>query len=97
MSKSIVSATMGKAIQEGYFSSINEKVGSYIPEYKNGLASNLTIGDLSSMSSGMKWTESYTNVFGVTARAYVGSDLNKLIKSRPIIKNPGAILRIFKQ
>ena len=89
MSKSIVSATMGKAIQEGYFNSLDDKVGSYIPEYKTGLASNLTIGDLSSMSSGMKWTESYTNIFGVTARAYVGSDLNKLIKSRPIIKNPG--------
>ena len=89
MSKSIVSATMGKAIQEGYFNSLEDKVGSYIPEYKTGLASNLTIGDLSSMSSGMKWTESYTNIFGVTARAYVGSDLNKLIKSRPIIKNPG--------
>tara|TARA_B100000768_G_scaffold123624_1_gene114381 strand:- start:4639 stop:5760 length:1122 start_codon:yes stop_codon:yes gene_type:complete len=89
MSKSIVSATMGKAIQEGYFNSLNDKVGSYIPEYKTGFASNLTIGDLSSMSSGMKWTESYTNIFGVTARAYVGSNLNKLIKSRPIIKKPG--------
>lgn len=89
MSKSIVSATMGKAIQEGYFKSLNDKVGSYIPEYTTGLASNLTIGDLSSMASGMKWTESYTNIFGVTARAYVGSNLNKLIKSRPIIKKPG--------
>ena len=89
MSKSIVSATMGKAIQEGYFKSLNDKVGSYIPEYTAGLASNLTIGDLSSMASGMKWTESYTNIFGVTARAYVGSNLNKLIKSRPIIKKPG--------
>ena len=89
MSKSIVSATMGKAIQEGYFKNLNDKVGSYIPEYKTGLASNLTIGDLSSMASGMKWTESYTNIFGVTARAYVGSNLNKLIKSRPIIKKPG--------
>jgi CubicO group peptidase (beta-lactamase class C family) len=89
MSKSIVSATMGKAIQEGYFKSLNDKVGSYIPEYTAGLASNLTIGDLSSMASGMKWTESYTNIFGVTARAYLGSNLNKLIKSRPIIKKPG--------
>ena len=89
MSKSIVSATMGRAIQEGYFSSIDDKVGTFIPQYNKGHASNLTIGDLSSMSSGMKWTESYTNIFGVTARAYVGSNLNKLVKSRPIIKKPG--------
>ncbi|MDA7810080.1 beta-lactamase family protein [Flavobacteriaceae bacterium] len=89
MSKSIVSAIMGRAIQEGFFTSIDDKVGNYIPEYNDGFASDLTIGDLSSMSSGMKWTESYTNIFGVTARAYVGSNLNKLIKSRPIIKQPG--------
>ena len=89
MSKSIVSATMGRAIEEGYFKNINDKVGNYIKEYKNGLAANLTIGDLSSMSSGMRWTENYTNIFGVTARAYVGSNLNELIKSRPIIKEPG--------
>lgn len=89
MSKSIVSATMGRAIQEGYFSDINDKVGSYITNYNEGFASELTIGDLSSMSSGMKWNESYTNIFGVTARAYIGSNLNDLVKSRPIIKKPG--------
>ena len=41
------------------------------------------------MSSGMKWTEDYKNIFGVTARAYVGTGLEKLIKSRPIISEPG--------
>ena len=89
MSKSIVTAIMGKAIEKGFFESINDRVGKYIENYNEGYASNLTIGDLSSMSSGMKWTENYTNIFGVTARAYVGSGLNKLILSRPIIKEPG--------
>ncbi len=89
MSKSIVSAIMGKAIQNGHFKDMNEKVGNYFEDYNEGYAKNLTIGDLSSMSSGMKWTENYTNIFGVTARAYIGSDLNKLILSRPIIKEPG--------
>ena len=89
MSKSIVNAIMGRAIQEGYFNSLDDKVSSFIDGYNKGYASKLTIGDLSSMSSGMKWTENYTNIFGVTARAYVGSNLNKLILSRPIIKEPG--------
>ena len=89
MSKSIVTAIMGKAIEKGFFESIDDKVGKYIDNYNEGYASNLTIGDLSSMSSGMKWTENYTNIFGVTARAYVGSGLNELILSRPIIKEPG--------
>lgn len=89
MSKSIVSAIMGRAIQEGYFNSLDDKVSSFIKGYNEGYASKLTIGDLSSMSSGMKWTENYTNIFGVTARAYVGSNLNELILSRPIVKEPG--------
>ena len=89
MSKSIVTAIMGKAIEKGFFESIDDKVGKYIENYNEGYASSLTIGDLSSMSSGMKWTENYTNIFGVTARAYVGSGLNELILSRPIIKEPG--------
>ena len=89
MSKSIVNAIMGRAIQEGYFNSLDDKVSSYLEGYNEGYASKLTIGDLSSMSSGMKWTENYTNIFGVTARAYIGSNLNELILSRPIIKEPG--------
>lgn len=80
---------MGKAIDEGYIKDLDQKVGDFIPEYKNGLAAKLTVGDLSSMSSGMKWTEDYKNIFGVTARAYVGTGLEELIMSRPIIREPG--------
>ena len=90
IAKSLVTAVLGRAIDEGFINDLNQKVGDFIPQYKNGLASNLTVGDLSSMSSGMKWTENYTNIFGVTARAYVGSGgLEELIKSRPIIREPG--------
>ena len=90
IAKSIVTAVLGRAIDEGFIKDMDQKVGDFIPEYKKGLAANLTVGDLSSMSSGMKWTEDYKNVFGVTARAYVGSEsLVELIKSRPIIREPG--------
>jgi len=37
MAKSIVSAVMGRAINEGYFSGLDDKVGNYISEYKKGL------------------------------------------------------------
>ena len=69
MAKSIVTAVLGRAIDEGFFSGLDHKVGDFVPEFSKGLASNLTVGDLSSMSSGMKWTEDYKNIFGVTARA----------------------------
>jgi CubicO group peptidase (beta-lactamase class C family) len=89
IAKSIVTGILGKAIDEGYIKDLDQKVGDFIPEYKNGLAAKLTVGDLSSMSSGMKWTEDYKNIFGVTARAYVGTGLEELIMSRPIIREPG--------
>ncbi|MDC3246356.1 beta-lactamase family protein [Flavobacteriaceae bacterium] len=95
MAKSIVSATMGKAIEKGFFKSMNDKVGDYINGYNNGLASDLTIGDLASMSSGMDWNESYTNIFGVTARSYITSELNELIKSRKIIEPSGKSFKYY--
>ena len=63
MAKSIVSAAMGKAIEKGFFKSIDDKVSDYIDGYDSEFSSELTIGDLSSMSSGMDWNESYTNIF----------------------------------
>ena len=95
MAKSIVSATMGKAIQNGYFESIDDKVSSYINGYSDGLAEKLTIGDLSSMASGLDWNESYTDVFGVTARSYISSELNELIKSRAIVEEPGKSFKYY--
>ena len=95
MAKSIVSATMGKAIQNGYFESIDDKVSSYVNGYSDGLAEKLTIGDLSSMASGLDWNESYTDVFGVTARSYISSELNELIKSRSIVEEPGKSFKYY--
>ena len=95
MAKSIVSATMGKAIEKGFFKSTNDKVGDYISGYNNGFSSELTIGDLSSMSSGMNWNESYTNIFGVTARLYITSELSELIKSREIVEPPGKSFKYY--
>ena len=95
MAKSIVSATMGKAIQDGYFESIDDKVGLYIDGYSEGFAKKLTIGDLSSMASGLDWNESYTDIFGVTAKSYISSELNELIKSRAIIEEPGKSFKYY--
>ena len=95
MAKSIVSATMGKAIKDGYFESLDDKVGVYIEGYSEGYAADLTIGDLSSMSSGLDWDESYSDIFGVTAKSYITSQLNDFIKSRSIIEEPGKSFKYY--
>ena len=89
MSKSIVSALMGMAIQEGYIKNIDQLVVDFLPELRGPYANLLTVGDLSSMASGLKWDESYYSPFSITTRSYVEGDLNKLILNQPINKKPG--------
>lgn len=86
IAKSITSALLGKAIDDGYMESLEQAVGDFYSEYMN---TNLTVGDLSSMSSGLDWDESYTNPFGMTARAYYGPNLGKQILKLKVVDTPG--------
>tara|TARA_R100001369_G_scaffold92686_1_gene139120 strand:- start:751 stop:1896 length:1146 start_codon:yes stop_codon:yes gene_type:complete len=86
MAKSVISALLGKAIDDGYIKSLDQPVGDFYPEFKN---TNLTVGDLSSMSSGLNWDESYKNPFGVTARAYYDDNLAETILHLKVVENPG--------
>lgn len=89
MAKSIVSAAMFKAIMEGKIKGLNQKVSDYYPEYKEGYATNLTVGDLSSMSTGMDWGEQYSSAFSVTTRAYFDENLSQTVLNVPIKYEPG--------
>lgn len=89
MAKSIVSAAMFKAIMEGKIKGLDQKVSDYFPEYQSGYAANLTVGDLSSMATGMDWGEQYSSAFSVTTRAYFGNNLPQTVLNVPIIYEPG--------
>ncbi len=86
MAKSVTSALMGKAIEDGYMKGLDQKVGDFIDAYKD---TDLTVGDLSSMSSGLDWDEDYKNPFGVTARANYDDDLAECILNQKVIETPG--------
>jgi CubicO group peptidase (beta-lactamase class C family) len=86
MAKSITSALLGKAISDGYVTSLEQAVGDFIPEYKG---TSMTVGDLSSMASGLNWDESYTSPFSVTARSYYDDNLAKLILDLEVTETPG--------
>ena len=85
MVKSVVSALMGIAIQEGAIQSLDQKVVDFIPELKGTYAQEVKVGDLSSMASGQKWIEEYYNPFSVTSASYFVNDLDALILDQPII------------
>ena len=89
MVKSIVSALMGIAIQESYIKSLDQKVIDFIPDLKGPYAHQVSIGDLSSMASGQKWSEEYYNPFSVTSASYFVENLDKLIIEQPITSEPG--------
>lgn len=85
MAKSIVSALMFKAIQDGFLENINQPVADFFPEFDP----RLSVGDLSSMSSGLNWNENYYNPFASTARAYFGDDIREQVLDLKVIEKPG--------
>ncbi|MCB0454902.1 MAG: serine hydrolase [Aequorivita sp.] len=86
MAKSITSAMLGKAIDDGFIKTLEQPVGDFYPQY---VGTGLTVGDLSSMASGLDWDESYSNPFGMTARAYYDSDLSETILKLKVVDSPG--------
>ncbi len=86
MAKSITSALLGKAIDDGFIKNLAQPVSDFYPQYSG---TGLTVGDLSSMASGLDWDESYSNPFGMTARAYYDADLAEDILKLKVVETPG--------
>jgi len=86
MAKSITSALLGKAIKNGYIKSLDQPIGDFYEQYKD---SKTTVGDLSSMASGLDWDESYKSPFSVTARSYYDDDLGETILNQKVTEAPG--------
>lgn len=89
MAKSYVSGLMGKAIMEGYIKSLDQPVCDFLPAFCDGDAAKMTVGDLSSMSSGTNWDEAYYSPLSITTRAYFDDDLAKVMNGLKVVDQPG--------
>ncbi|GAA0737549.1 serine hydrolase [Gaetbulibacter jejuensis] len=89
MAKSYVSALLGKAIMDGYIKNLDQPVCDFIPEFCEGDAAKMTVGDLSSMASGTNWDERYYSPFSITTRAYFDDDLTKVMTGLKVVREPG--------
>lgn len=89
IAKTVVALLAGKALEEGYLESWDQKISTIYPEYDYEPANRLTVRDLIRMSSGMDWNENYYHPFNVTTEAYYGNHLDKLVLSRKIESVPG--------
>jgi CubicO group peptidase (beta-lactamase class C family) len=89
MAKSYVSGLMQKAIQDGYIKSLDQPVCDFLPAFCDGKAAKMTVGDLSSMSSGTNWDEAYYSPLSITTRAYFDDDLAKVMNGLKMETDPG--------
>lgn len=87
--KTFVALLVGIAIDEGKIKSLDEPVGTYIPEYKEGEKGKITVRHLLMMASGLDWQESGSNPLSENAESYYGWDLYGLVTRQKAIEAPG--------
>lgn len=61
VAKSLTSTMVGAAISDGYIKSLDDKVSVYIPDLKGSVYDDVTVKQLLTMTSGVKWNEDYTD------------------------------------
>ena len=61
VAKSITSTLLGAAVQDGLIRDLNDTVASYVPGLKGSAYENVSIRQLLTMTSGVKWNENYTD------------------------------------
>lgn len=88
VSKSILSALIGIAMNQGYILTAEDTLATYLPDYFEGVTDpqklNLTIRDFLTMSHGLAWTEN------ISDRALNNSDnFIEDILDLPIVDEPG--------
>jgi CubicO group peptidase (beta-lactamase class C family) len=59
VAKSLTSTMVGAAIKDGFIKSLDDKVTQYIPEMKGSAYDDVTVEQLLTMTSGIKWNEDY--------------------------------------
>lgn len=87
--KSIVGLLTGIAYDEGYIKSLDDKVSVYLPEFREGRKSEVTVRNLLTMSSGLNWDEAYTSLFSKTTQAYYGDNIWELVVNLEVTEDPG--------
>ncbi|SOB87260.1 CubicO group peptidase, beta-lactamase class C family [Sphingomonas guangdongensis] len=70
VAKSFTSTLVGAAIRDGHIRSVDEPVTRYIQELRGSAYDGVTIAQLLSMTSGVRWNEDYTDANSDVARMF---------------------------
>lgn len=70
VAKSLTSTLVGAAIRDGHIKSVDDPVTRYIPELAGSGYDGVTVAQLLTMTSGVKWNEDYTDPKSDVARMF---------------------------
>jgi CubicO group peptidase (beta-lactamase class C family) len=70
VAKSLTSTLVGAAVRDGFIKSVDDPVTRYIPELTGSAYDSVTVRQVLTMTSGVKWNEDYTNPNSDVARMY---------------------------
>lgn len=68
VAKSFTSTLVGAALQDGFIKSMDDKVSTYIPQMKGSAYDEVSIRQLLTMTSGVRWNENYSDPQSDVAR-----------------------------
>ena len=70
VAKSLTSTLLGAAVKDGYVASLDDAVSKYIPGLVGSAYDDVTVEQLATMTSGVRWNESYTDPDSDVARMF---------------------------
>ncbi len=73
VAKSVTSTLLGIALQQGFIHSMDDQLVSYIPELRDSAYANVTVQQLLTMTSGVRWNEDYADAHSDVAQMYRGA------------------------
>ena len=89
VAKSVVSALVGIALDEGTLRSVNDPITRYVTGFKHNGFGEITLEHLLNMRSGIIYSESYFNPFSEMAKFYYGKHLDRYVLNSRIREAPG--------
>lgn len=73
VAKSVTSVLLGVALQRGDIHSMDDTLGTYIPELRDSAYAKVTVQQLLTMTSGVHWNEDYADAKSDVAQMYLGA------------------------
>lgn len=91
MAKSMTSALVGIALEEGAIPSLDVSIASYVPSWAGTDHAAITLRDVLHMSSGLDWDETYNLGSDVQDLVFSMGDSLDVVYARPVAAPPGTV------